>query len=144
MTSEVSHTGGMYEAYEVFVQYDVLEPHQYVGSVLASSTDMALLVARENFLRRDVAHSLWVVPKRYIGVKTSEDGDFFAVEFSRDYRRVEGYADNAKRWKAFKQRAMSIEDVVEDVKYAGSGHPDHELSDSYTAQDQPAPTQKGR
>ncbi|MDQ0188687.1 phenylacetic acid degradation protein [Alicyclobacillus cycloheptanicus] len=103
-----------YEAYEVFVQYNALDPHVYVGSVLAASPDMALLVARENFLRRDKAVSLWVVPKQSISVKTSEDKDFFACEFDRDYRRVDGYADNARRWKAFKQKALHLEDIVKD------------------------------
>ncbi|WDL96220.1 phenylacetic acid degradation protein [Alicyclobacillus sp. ALC3] len=144
MTTASGNSGGLYEAYEVFVQYDVLEPHQYVGSVLASSTDMALIVARENFLRRDKAHSLWVVPKRFIAVKTSEDVDFFAVEFDRDYRRVDGYADNARRWKAFKLRAMEIDEVVEDVKHAGSGNPEDQVTSGDGLATESAPTQRGR
>lgn len=111
---QLQESGGIYDVYEVFVQYTQLDHHQHVGSVLAASPEMALLVARENFLRRDKAVNLWVVPKQAIHAKTSEDTDFFAMEFDRDYRRVDGYSDNARRWKAFKQKALHLEDIVKD------------------------------
>lgn len=105
---------GSYEPYEVFVRSSRLEPHQHVGSVLAPSSEVALQIARHNFLRRDKAVSLWVVPKRYVAVR--EDEAFFADELDKSYRRVDGYADNAKRWKAFKQKQLHIEDIVSDME----------------------------
>lgn len=103
-----------YDVYEIFVQFDPLDHHQHVGSLLASSPDLALQLARENFLRRDKAANIWVVPKQTITASPSDDPDFLAVAFDRDYRRVDGYADNARRWKAFKQRALQLEDLVQD------------------------------
>jgi len=104
----------LYDVYEVFVQTNQLEGHQHVGSVLAPDGEMALQLARENFLRRDAGVSIWCVKKSMIHATSYEDKDFFAVEFSRDYRRVDGYADNAKKWKIFKQRALHLEDLVKD------------------------------
>lgn len=116
---QLQEPSGLYDVYEVFVQYNALDAHQHVGSVLAASAEMAVIVARENFLRRDRAVGLWVVPKQHIFAKTAEDVDFFATEFDRDYRRVDGYSDNARRWKAFKQQALEIDDVVQDVREPG-------------------------
>ncbi|MCL6631002.1 MAG: phenylacetic acid degradation protein [Alicyclobacillus herbarius] len=106
---------GLYHPYEVFVQYDHLQHHQHVGSVLAPSPEVALQMARENFLRRERAVNIWVVAKDQIHATAYEDTDFFAQEFDRSYRRVDGYsAENARRWKRFKQRALELEDMVKD------------------------------
>ncbi|WP_258111781.1 phenylacetic acid degradation protein [Alicyclobacillus sp. SP_1] len=105
-----------YGAYEVFVQRTHQDAHVHVGSLLASDVSMAILLARENFLRRDEAVSLWVVPRTAVASVGGEDVDFFAREFDRSYREVSGYADNALRWKEFKSRALSLDEVIEDVR----------------------------
>lgn len=107
-------TNDSYEPYHVFVRQEALEPLQHVGSVLAASPELAVQVARQNFLRRERAVLLWVVPERYIYAPAPE-GDFFADELDKSYRRVDGYADNARRWKVFKQRALHLEDIIRDV-----------------------------
>ncbi|GMA60932.1 phenylacetic acid degradation protein [Alicyclobacillus fastidiosus] len=93
-----------YVPYEVFIQKSKLDYHVHVGSVLAPSPELALQLARENFLRRDTAVNIWVVRQSDIHQTPSEDHAFFAREFTRSYREVTGYSDNARRWKAFKER----------------------------------------
>jgi ring-1,2-phenylacetyl-CoA epoxidase subunit PaaB len=105
---------GLYQPYEVFIQYDHLQHHQHVGSILAPSPDIALQLARENFLRRERAVNIWVVRKDQIYATPYDDEDFFAREFDRSYRRVDGYSDNARKWKQFKQRALQLEDILKD------------------------------
>jgi len=105
-----------YEAFEVFVQKTQLDQHVHVGSVLAPSAEIALQTARENFLRRDAAVNIWVVRQDDIHSTPYEDKDFFARELDHKYREVSGYADNARRWKAFKERALTLEEIIEDVK----------------------------
>ncbi len=117
---QLKEADGLYQPYEVFVQYDHLAHHQHVGSVLAASPDIALQLARENFLRRDKAVNIWVVRKDHIHATPYDVPEFFASEFDKDYRRVDGYADNARRWKAFKQKALHIEDIVNDLEKGGS------------------------
>lgn len=108
---------GRYEVYEVFVQRNELTHHAHVGSVVAPSPDIALLVARENFLRRETAVSLWVAPQRHVYASSHDDRDFFAnQELDKAYRDVRGYADNAYKWKALKAQPMTIDDVVQDMK----------------------------
>lgn len=106
-----------YEPYEVFMQRDSLAHHVHVGSVIAPTAELALHVARESFLRRDTAISLWVVKQTEVHQTSYEDKDFFAnQEIGKSYREVSGYADNAKRWKRFKEQAMTIDDIVHDVQ----------------------------
>lgn len=105
-----------FDVYEVFVQTSHQSEHQHVGSLLAASGDMALLLARENFLRREPAISIWVVPKAAIGgLSAAEDPDFFALEaVDRRYRQASGYPENARRWRKYRRRALTLEELVKD------------------------------
>lgn len=105
-----------YEAYEVFVQKTQLDQHVHVGSVLASSVEFALQTARENFLRREPAVNIWVVRQVDVHSTPYDDKDYFARELDHKYREVSGYSDNARRWKAFKESALTLEEIIEDVK----------------------------
>ncbi|PWI57120.1 phenylacetic acid degradation protein [Sulfoacidibacillus thermotolerans] len=106
-----------YEVYEVFVQRDALSHHVHVGSVVAPSAELALQVARENFLRREKAVNIWVVKQENVHATSYEDQDFFANQvLSKSYREVSGYAENARKWKAFKQVAITVDDLVNDIK----------------------------
>ncbi|GAB6934134.1 hypothetical protein JCM14720_00540 [Calditerricola yamamurae] len=107
---------GIYDVYEVFVQYNKTDHHVHVGNVLAPSPDLALHVARENFLRRDRAVSIWVVRREDIHATSYQDPDFFARETDKSYREVSGYTENGRLWRMFKQRMMNIEEVVQDMR----------------------------
>lgn len=97
--------------YEVFVQKSALDHHQHVGSVIAPSPDVALITARENFLRRDPAVNLWVVPRESIHAAPSE-GDYFARELDRRYREVSGYSENGRLWKMFKEGNPDFDEMI--------------------------------
>lgn len=59
--------------WEVFKQDTPKKPHQAVGSVHASDPEHALLTARNVFVRRPNAVSLWVVPAGEIFSRTAEE-----------------------------------------------------------------------
>ncbi len=59
--------------YEVFVQDRPGRPHQYAGSVHAPDPEMALLNARDVFVRRPECASLWVVPSTAVRGGTAEE-----------------------------------------------------------------------
>lgn len=59
--------------YEVFKQDTADKPHQAVGSVHAPDLQMALLMARDVFVRRPRCHSLWVAPAEVILSMTQEE-----------------------------------------------------------------------
>jgi ring-1,2-phenylacetyl-CoA epoxidase subunit PaaB len=57
----------------VFHQEKPVVPHVYAGSVHAPDAEMALLNARDVFVRRPACVSLWVVPAALIFSKTAEE-----------------------------------------------------------------------
>lgn len=59
--------------YEVFKQDNPKKPHEAVGSVHAPDAEMALLNARDVFVRRPFAVSLWVVKADNIFTMTREE-----------------------------------------------------------------------
>ncbi|MGA8942462.1 MAG: phenylacetic acid degradation protein [Thermoactinomyces sp.] len=104
-----------FEVFEVFVQETHLDSHIHVGSLVAASPELAMQVARENFLRRDQAVNLWVVPRNRI-TATSYESPFFSREMDKKYREVSGYTENGRLWRLFKERDMDIEEIVAHVR----------------------------
>ncbi|WP_245920688.1 phenylacetic acid degradation protein [Melghirimyces profundicolus] len=111
-----------YEVFEVFVQKTQADPHIHVGSVVAPSPDMALVTARENFLRREQAVNIWIVPRDEVHATPYDDPDWFAREFDRKYREVGGYSENGRLWKRYRERAMHLEDIVRDLNGTPAGN----------------------
>lgn len=100
--------------YEVFIRPNHASELVNVGSVVAATHDLALLMARENFLRRDEAVALYVVRREDLfGTTAATDPDFFAREFDRKYRQPDGYPENARTWQQFRRKALTLEELVE-------------------------------
>jgi len=59
--------------FEVFEQEQPGQPHRNAGAVHAPDPEMALLNARDVFVRRPHCHSLWVVPAGAIYSRTAEE-----------------------------------------------------------------------
>lgn len=77
--------------FEVFHQQTRGEPHVYVGSVHAPDAEMALLLAKEQFARRQACVNLWVVPAAAITASAYEDADMFERATDKSYRESWGY-----------------------------------------------------
>lgn len=104
----------VFNVYEVFAQPSHSEPHRHVGSVLAASPEMALLLAKENHLRREPCINLWVVQREQIHATSYEDPELFAREFSRSWREASGYPENARRWQKYRRQPLQIDDLVKE------------------------------
>jgi ring-1,2-phenylacetyl-CoA epoxidase subunit PaaB len=100
------------EVYEVFVRKGPLDHHVHVGSLVAPDPEMALHFARENFLRRDQGENIWIVPQTQV-ISSDYDPAFFARELNRKYREVSGYTENGRLWRMFKEKAISLEEIVD-------------------------------
>lgn len=59
--------------YEVFLQEKQGDPFVDVGSVHAPDAEMALLNARDVFVRRPACHALWIVPVEAITARTAQE-----------------------------------------------------------------------
>lgn len=72
--------------YEVFVQFRPDEPFTHVGSVRAPGDELALLAAKEVYVRRDRPVGLWVIDRHHIVSADPRDRDLFELAGSRAYR----------------------------------------------------------
>ncbi len=80
-----------WQVFEVFHQQARGEPHIHVGSVHASDAEMALVLAKEQFARRQACVNLWVVPVAAITATHYEDDDIFDRATDKSYRESWGY-----------------------------------------------------
>ena len=84
-------TDTQWPVYEVFHQQARGESHVYVGSVHAPDPEMALVLAKEQYARRQACVNLWVVPVEAITASKYEDADIFERAIDKSYRESWGY-----------------------------------------------------
>ena len=104
MGEETPTTNGLtqfYEEYEVFSQKRDTAPVQYQFSLLAPNQEMAMIMAKENFFRRDPVQDIWVVKRSDIR-KLSQSEKESLKRLDKPYRETKGYTDLGKRWRVFR------------------------------------------
>ena len=77
--------------FEVFHQQVRGEPHVHVGSIHAPDPEVALILAKEQYGRRQACTSLWVVRAEAISATRYEDVDIFEHATDKSYREAYGY-----------------------------------------------------
>ncbi len=98
-------TDTQWPVFEVFHQQARGEPHVHVGSIHAPDAETALVLAKEQFGRRQACVNLWVVPIGAISATSYEDADIFQHGSDKSYREAYGYETT--------KRARSIGDTQE-------------------------------
>lgn len=97
-----------WSVWEVFHQQARGEPHVHVGAVHACDAEMALLMAKEQFGRRQGCVNLWVVASDDIHATDYEDADIFVHATDKSYREAFGY-DTTKRIRALRERRSEVQ-----------------------------------
>jgi ring-1,2-phenylacetyl-CoA epoxidase subunit PaaB len=108
--------------WEVFKQDAPHKPHQAVGSVHAVDPEHALLTARDIFVRRPQAVSLWVAPASAIFSVTKEE---IAEGQTQDAKRPEALSVGEKYLifrKTSHKRSMTFVDYVGELEAASPLH----------------------
>ncbi|MDP5171728.1 MAG: hypothetical protein NWR72_15885 [Bacteroidia bacterium] len=82
---------GQWQTYEVFQQRNRGEQHVHVGSLHGPNPEMALILAKEQFGRREKCANLWVVRTSDVFATSYEDADMFQHSFDKTYRESDGY-----------------------------------------------------
>lgn len=72
------------------------DPHVHVGDVHATDPEMALVLAKEQFARRDPCVSLWVVPYTAIAATAYADSDMFEPASDKSYRFGGSYREQQR------------------------------------------------
>jgi len=77
--------------FEVFVREKRGEHPVHVGALHAPDPEMAIVLAKEQYLRRGEAVQLWVVPSACITATPIEEADIFMHTTDKSYREAYGY-----------------------------------------------------
>lgn len=85
----------MAEVYEVFQRKGPTEPMTHVGSVNATDTRLALLLAKECFFRRERPTELWVARRQ--DLHPLVETDVLEPGTDKSYRSIEAYTGIAKK-----------------------------------------------
>jgi ring-1,2-phenylacetyl-CoA epoxidase subunit PaaB len=94
------------ETYEVFRRAGHKNPFEHCGTVIASDPEMALLMAKECFLRRREGEHLWVT--RRSDIHSFEDESLLEIAADKSYRFAEAYRDVVTKRERARQRATEL------------------------------------
>ena len=94
------------DTYEVFRRSGHKEPFAHAGTVTASDPDMALMMAKECFVRRREGEHLWVV--RRSDIHSFSDETLLEIAADKSYRFAEAYRDVVQKRERARARAKEI------------------------------------
>ncbi len=80
--------------YEIFLKKDGRDEYRHAGALDAATDDLALVMARESYIRRAEGDRLWLVRRDHLIVA---DPDFVAPNADKPHRHHDGSAVAARR-----------------------------------------------
>ena len=94
------------DVYEVFRRSGHKEPFEHCGAVIAPDHEMALLMAKECFLRRREGQHLWVA--RRSDIHSFSDESILDIAADKSYRFAEAYRDVVAKRDRARARAKEL------------------------------------
>ena len=94
------------DVYEVFRRHGHKSPFEHCGAVTAPDAEMALLLAKECFLRRREGEHLWVVKRG--DVHSYRDESLLEIGADKSYRFPEAYRDVVELREKARKRAREL------------------------------------
>ncbi len=88
------------DVWAVFLQAHKRDPHVYVGDVHAPDPEMALVLAKESFTRRDPCVNLWVVRADQIHTSPPDAATMFEPATDKSYRFGGSYRQQQKVYRS--------------------------------------------
>lgn len=101
-----------YEEYEVFSKKTPTASFVHQFSLLAPNDDMAMLMAQENFMRRDVVCDIWVVKRSNVRMMSQEEKITLKRLDNKDYRLTKGYGYLKKKWRQYEQNILDEKEIM--------------------------------
>ena len=101
-----------YQEYEVFSRKTSATPLQHQFSLLAPNDEMALVMAKENFMRREAINDLWVVKREDITKVTEQDKAMLKRMDNKQYRETKGYGYLKKKWRKYEQEILDEKEIM--------------------------------
>ena len=94
------------DVYEVFRRSGHKDPFEHSGAVIAPDSEMALLMAKECFLRRREGEHLWVVKRA--DIHSFEDETLLEIAADKSYRFASAYRDVVTKRERARKRAQEV------------------------------------
>ncbi|MDQ3646651.1 MAG: 1,2-phenylacetyl-CoA epoxidase subunit B [Actinomycetota bacterium] len=94
------------DVYEVFRRAGHRDPFEHCGSVIAPDPEMALLMAKECFLRRNEGQHLWVT--RRVDIHSFSDESLLENATDKTYRFAEAYREVVPKRERARKRAQEL------------------------------------
>nr|WP_042143174.1 1,2-phenylacetyl-CoA epoxidase subunit PaaB [Paucisalibacillus sp. EB02] len=111
--TNVTKESDFYQIYEVFSRRGNKAPMQHQFSLLAPNREMAMMMAQENFMRREDVIDLWVVKQSDIRKMTSEERQNMTNRLdNKDYRTTKGYGYLRQKWKEKEQGMLDEKEIM--------------------------------
>lgn len=101
-----------YQEFEVFSKRTDTAPMQYQFSLLAPNEEIALVMAQENFMRREPVTDIWVVNRTHIRKMTQEEKLSLHRLDNKDYRNTKGYGYLKKKWRQYEQEMLDEKEIL--------------------------------
>ncbi|MGO4887687.1 1,2-phenylacetyl-CoA epoxidase subunit PaaB [Anaerobacillus sp. MEB173] len=101
-----------YQEYEVFSRRTDTAAMQHQFSLLAPNHDMALIMAQENFMRREPVADIWVVKRADIRDLDQEERQSLARLDNKNYRTTKGYGYLKKKWREYEQAMFDEKEIL--------------------------------
>ena len=117
-----NNQSSFFEEYDVFSRKTPTGPVQYQFNLLAPNEEMAMMMAQENFMRREAVADIWVVKTSSIRKMTHEEKQTLVRLDNKDYRTTKGYGYLKKKWRHYEQEMLDEKEImswaggVKDVK----------------------------
>lgn len=101
-----------YQEFEVFSKRTPSSPFQHQFSLLAPNAEMALIMAQENFMRREPVADIWVVNRSHIRGLSSEEKTILKRLDNKNYRTTKGYGYLKKKWRFYEQQMLDEKEIL--------------------------------
>ncbi|WP_050614992.1 1,2-phenylacetyl-CoA epoxidase subunit PaaB [Bacillus testis] len=101
-----------YREYEVFSKKTMDGPFQHQFSLLAPNQDMALIMAQENFMRREAVADIWIVERSAIKGLEPEEKRMLKRLDNKSYRTTKGYGHLRVKWRQYEQKQLDEKEIM--------------------------------
>ncbi|KXH81900.1 1,2-phenylacetyl-CoA epoxidase subunit PaaB [Sporosarcina sp. HYO08] len=101
-----------YQEFEVFSKRTPTASFQHQFSLLAPNKEMALIMAQENFMRREPVVDIWIVNRKDIRGLEGEEKLILGRLNNKDYRETKGYGYLKKKWRHYEQQMFDEKEIL--------------------------------
>ncbi|MFG6119765.1 1,2-phenylacetyl-CoA epoxidase subunit PaaB [Thalassobacillus sp. B23F22_16] len=101
-----------YQEFEVFSSKSNGDQVQHQFSLLAPNEEIALVMAQENFMRRQPVADIWVVKRSNVRKMTQEEKESLQRLDNKEYRTTKGYGYLKKKWRHYEQNILDEKEIL--------------------------------